>query len=272
MRHNYHDDDLRRWCDNVGGKIKELDPDINQQNVYATRCVLEERQSWNETFDVSYVEITEESINVTDAGEHNVFDTKAWEMIFEYGEEVGENELETNDRVNGFYGLDPSSSSFGDGITLYINQDLGEGRASRVTLNAKLKKDPGWVKTHTSDVRERNWRGNNMFEVNRRARNQQSAEDLYERIDCPDNANTLEIEFNDTEIEGDIDRISCDNEETWVAFQGEDNESYVVKGSPEGRNPVEIEMNGRKLSEDVEHLEFFSYQGSRTDPNKESVF
>lgn len=64
----------------------------------------------------------------------------------------------------------------------------------------------------------------------------------YDVLPCPDRADMIEIE-DGVELEGDVTGVDCSQDETRIGFVA-DGEEWVVTGSPEGWDPIELKNRG----------------------------
>lgn len=82
----------------------------------------------------------------------------------------------------------------------------------------------------------------------------------HDEFPCPD-GDFIEVE-DGVELEGEIDRITCNDDVTRVDFTTEDGEAWSVEGSPEGWDPIELKQSGRTVDQlEIWDLEFLGSSG-----------
>jgi hypothetical protein len=234
---------------------------------------------------------TGETLEITEEEWVNVMDTEMEDEVDDNPEEDDYEENKT--RRTGSHGGSLQMSAFGDDLTFTETAQNPDGpgtwmRRVKIDVLKSWRDVDRQVITQEEMWEEARWdawdqwttggeqfpedliipgkdkekwlKQNNLWEEYQNYTDQGSPEPEHDEFPCPD-GDFIEVE-DSVELEGEIDRITCNDEVTRVDFTTEDGEAWSVEGSPEGWDPIELKQSGRTVDElDLWDLEFLGSSG-----------
>lgn len=308
--------ELRRWCDDNGGRWKEEIYDRSSLNPKAEsthRCVLNNDETTTKQIgteirfdDTAFVELKDGRLRAESDGETIEIHRIRWEHTSDIEQRDYEDEIVNQlvfdqlENLNRFDGL--NGRQFG----AVIDDD------PRVTLERRfeidVKKDPQEIEDQITTTREKldeqrvdqftrweqraesaiesgdefpelhvnpgvnfndteSWMrqtevdGTLLWDRYQELREEFEETSSHESLPCPEDQREIEIQ-GDVFVEGEIEDVWCDEDETIVTFRDDRDEEHVLEGSPRGDRPIELRVGSTQVASNLpsDEIDFFGHR------------